>query len=158
MAFVYLGIGTNLGEKEQNLQSAILKINTEIGDVRQVSSFYSSVPWGFVSANDFLNAVLLVDTLLTPDELLCELKLIEKKMGRTSKTTRKYTDRIIDIDILLYENRIVAAPGLNIPHAQMAQRDFVLIPLAEIAPDLVHPTLKKTILDLRNEFIHETHS
>lgn len=153
MALVYLGLGTNLGEKERNLNEAMLHINTETGQVIRQSSFYHSLPWGYASVNHFLNAVILINTHFTPEELLAELKTIERKMGRKAKTDDKYTDRIIDIDILLYENRIITAPGLVIPHPHIPLRDFVLIPFAEIAPEIIHPALGKTILELKEELI-----
>lgn len=152
MALVFLGIGTNLGDKEDNLNRAILLIQTRIGEVQNVSSFYRSSPWGFSSENSFLNGVLLIDTSFSPSELLEKLKKIEVKMGRIAKTDDKYTDRVIDIDILFYENRRVSERHLTIPHPHIAQRGFVLIPLAEIAPDLIHPVLQKSILQLKDEW------
>jgi len=136
MSKVYLSLGSNLGNKEQNLMQAIAAIGYEIGVVRRVSEFYSSKPAGFISENDFLNAALLVITDLEPLQLLKKLQQIEIAMGRTQKTTNEYTDRIIDLDILLYENKNIDIPELKIPHPCMMERDFVLIPLREIAPEL----------------------
>jgi len=151
MALVYLGLGTNIGDKERNLFDAIVVISMEIGEVLSQSSFHVSKPWGFDSENEFLNAVVLVESLLLPFDLLAKTQEIEKKLGRLTKTTTDYTDRLIDIDILLYDNLIVDQPTLKIPHPLLAERDFVLIPLAEIAPALVHPLLRKNIIELLND-------
>lgn len=149
MALVYLGLGTNLGNKEHNLQVVITALSTEIGEVLRQSTFYSSKPWGFDSENDFLNAVVLIQTKLTPTELLSKTQEVENKMGRATKTTLQFADRLIDIDILLYDNIIVNEPELKIPHQLLHLRDFVLIPLSEIAPDIIHPLFQKTIRELR---------
>ena len=148
MALVYLGIGTNLGNKEQNLQVAITALSIEVGEVLLQSSFYASEPWDFDSENDFLNAVVLVQTILTPTDLLAKTQKLERKIGRTTKTTLEFADRVIDIDILLYDNIIIDEPELKIPHQLLHLRDFVLIPLSEIAPNLVHPIINKTIVEL----------
>ncbi len=148
MSLVYLGLGTNLGDKPKNLNDAIVQLSLEVGSVIGQSEFYASEPWGFTSENSFLNAVVLMETSFPPFELLDKIKETEKRMGRKSKTETVYTDRIIDIDILLYDNLIIDQPTLKIPHPHMAERDFVLIPLAEIAPDLIHPVIGKSIRDL----------
>jgi len=139
MSLVYLGLGTNLGDKPSNLNDAVNVLSLEVGNVLRVSSFYASAPWGFKSENDFLNAVVLVETNLSPFNLLAKTQEIERNMGRSAKTVSGYEDRIIDIDILLYDKLIVDKPALKIPHHLMAKRDFVLIPLLEIAPELVDP-------------------
>ncbi|MGC3977108.1 MAG: 2-amino-4-hydroxy-6-hydroxymethyldihydropteridine diphosphokinase [Paludibacteraceae bacterium] len=154
MALVYLGMGTNLGAKEENLNRAKELILLKIGDVLNISSNYSSKAWGFESENDFLNNVLLIHTLLSPENLLEKLKEIEVKMGRKFNTHHTYTDRIIDIDILFYESRIVRGKNLIIPHPYIAERDFVLYPLAEIAPEMIHPVTNKTILQMKNELLN----
>ena len=148
MALVYLGIGTNLGDKECNLNDAISLLSLQVGGVLCVSSFYRSKAWGFNSENEFLNAVVLVETAFSPFDLLLETQQVEKQLGRTAKTTTSYVDRLIDIDILLYDNCIIDQPTLKIPHPLIAERDFVLVPLAEIAPDLVHPVLGVKIREL----------
>lgn len=143
MAFVYLGLGTNIGNKHKNLNDAIIALSLETGDVLAVSSFYAMKAWGFESENEFLNAVILVQTQCNPFELLEITQNIETKLGREKKTKSDYADRIIDIDILMYDNLIINDPKLKIPHPLITKRDFVLIPLTEIAPELVHPLLEK---------------
>ena len=151
MSLVYLGLGTNLGDKPANLQAAVRALSLEVGDVIEVSSFYASKPWGFVSDNEFLNAVVLVQTDLSPFGLLAKVQQIERDMGRNPKSGMDYVDRLIDVDILLFDNLTLDQPALTIPHPLLAKRDFVLIPLAELAPGLVHPVLGKTIRDLVTE-------
>jgi 2-amino-4-hydroxy-6-hydroxymethyldihydropteridine diphosphokinase len=149
MALVYLGLGSNLGDKRKNLDDAIGLINIKIGNVLICSDFHASKPWGFDSKNHFLNAVILVCTQFSPLEALEASRQIEKQMGRKEKTASNYTDRIIDIDILLYDMQIIKNERLNIPHPFMHLRDFVLIPMAEIAPDLIHPVLNKSIAEIK---------
>lgn len=154
MAKVYVGLGTNLGDKEQNLRDAVQKIEEQIGKVVSLSAFYVTAPWGFVSENSFLNAAACVETDLPPLDVLRETQLIERELGRTKKSINgMYSDRLIDIDLLLYEDLVlsVTSPSgaeLNLPHPLMTERDFVMKPLAEIAPDLVHPVLGKTMREL----------
>jgi 2-amino-4-hydroxy-6-hydroxymethyldihydropteridine diphosphokinase len=138
---VYLSLGTNLGDKEHNLLSAITEIERRIGPVRAQSAFLSTKPWGFESENTFLNAAVCVETELSPNALLRVTQQIERDMGRTEKSTINgqqstvtYHDRIIDIDILLYDDLHINTPKLTIPHPHMYERDFVLIPLREILP------------------------
>lgn len=148
MALVYMGLGTNLGDKVANLNEALDLLSGRTGKVLRVSSFHSSAPWGFASANNFLNAVALIETALSPTELLKEIKAIERHSGRTVNSSGRYADRVIDLDILLYDKLVIDLPELKIPHPFLAERDFVLIPLAEIAPDVVHPVLLRKIKDL----------
>ena len=131
---VYLGLGTNLGNKEQNLLKAIELISEKVGTVVRQSSFIETEPWGFESDNKFLNAVILCETTKTPREVLRITQQIERDMGRTQKSKPKavYKDRPIDIDILLYDDLKVDEPHLKIPHPLMYERDFVMIPLREI--------------------------
>ena len=152
-ATVFLGLGTNLGNRKQNMETAIENIEKQIGTIISQSAFYSSEPFGFESDNLFLNSVVQVSTKFTPYELLTKTQLIENEMGRTTKTDAKgYSDRLIDIDILLYNKEVVDnAPTLVVPHPEMQKRDFVLKPLAEIAPNFVHPVLNRTISELVNE-------
>jgi 2-amino-4-hydroxy-6-hydroxymethyldihydropteridine diphosphokinase len=147
---VYLGLGTNLGDRKRNLREAIEKIGEHIGKVLNSSSVYETAPWGFDAENDFLNMVTEVETGLSPSELLKKIFEIELKLGR-ERTQDRYSSRVIDIDILLYDDLIVDQKGLKIPHRLMHERRFVLAPLWEIAPDLIHPMLKKRISVLLDE-------
>lgn len=149
MNITYLGLGTNLGNKKENLERAIKQINEQIGRIISRSSFYDTTPWGFQSENRFLNAVVKVETNLTPEKLLDITQTLEEQAGRTGKTdTQGYSDRLIDIDILFFNNIILKNELLEIPHPQIQKRDFVLLPLVEIAPDLRHPVLHCTMRDL----------
>lgn len=132
---VYLGLGSNLGDKEQNLTRAIELIGRRVGRVVRQSTFITTEPWGFESDNPFLNAVILCETNKTPREVLHTTQRIERDMGRKHKTTVGYADRPIDIDILLYDQLEVNEPDLVIPHPLIEQRDFVMIPLREIMTD-----------------------
>lgn len=146
---VYLGLGANLGDKEANLHIAVEKIEKRIGKVTSLSAFYVTSPWGFASENSFLNAACCVETTLSPMEVLEKTQAIERELGRLTKSVSgTYSDRPIDIDLLLYGNVILHSPTLLLPHPLMAERRFVLEPLAEIAPDVVHPVLRKTIQHL----------
>jgi 2-amino-4-hydroxy-6-hydroxymethyldihydropteridine diphosphokinase len=148
MARVYLSLGNNLGEKEHNLIWMIQALSLNVGSVIRQSKFYKSDPWGFESENEFLNAVVLLETNLNPFDLLVKTQEIERTLGRTAKSVNGYSDRLIDIDILFYDNLIIDQPALKIPHPLIAERDFVLLPLVEIAPDFVHPVLGRKIIDL----------
>lgn len=146
MAIVYLGLGTNLGDKAANLHAAVHLISGKIGKVISLSSFYATAPWGFESENSFLNAAICVETSLSPLEVLHRTQEIERTLGRTHKSTGGiYHDRIIDIDLLLYNKEIIQTPELTIPHPLMLQRGFVMNPLVEIAPDVVHPVFGKKL-------------
>ena len=146
---VYLGLGTNLGDKEQNLRMSIKKIEERIGNVVSLSAFYATAPWGFSSENSFLNAAVCVETTLLPLQVLEETQRIERDLGRTEKSVNGlYADRLIDIDLLLYDDRVMDAEGLILPHPLMTERRFVMEPLSEIAPDVVHPVLHKTMKEL----------
>ncbi|MFV0472169.1 MAG: 2-amino-4-hydroxy-6-hydroxymethyldihydropteridine diphosphokinase [Paludibacteraceae bacterium] len=154
MSLVFLGLGTNLGNRPDNLNQAVWMITVEVGEVYSCSSFYESKPWGFQSEYNFLNAVVLVNTPYSPEKLLEILKKIESHIGREPHAKgASYKDRIIDIDILIYENRIINRPNLTIPHPHIAKREFVLVPLAEIAPDLIIPMQDKTAKQLKEELL-----
>ncbi|MBR4793594.1 MAG: 2-amino-4-hydroxy-6-hydroxymethyldihydropteridine diphosphokinase [Bacteroidaceae bacterium] len=139
MATLYLSLGTNLGDRRSNLETAISLIGRRIGTVQAQSSVFETQPWGFESKNLFLNMAIKVQTGLEPLEVLHTAQAIEKEMGRTAKTGPEgYKDRIIDIDILLYDDLVIDSPELTIPHPHMYQRPFVMEPLAQIAPELTN--------------------
>ena len=149
MMYVYFGLGTNLGDKEHNLRLAVRKIEERVGKVVSLSAFYATAPWGFSSEHTLLNAAACVETLLPPLSVLHLTQEIEREIGRTHKSVGGvYSDRVIDIDLLLYGDRVLDTPELKLPHPLMHERRFVMEPLAEIAPDLVHPILKKKMREL----------
>lgn len=134
---VYLGLGTNLGDKEANLKAAVEEIRKRVGEVTSLSAFHASEPWGFTSENTFLNAVCCVSTDFSPVEVLRLTQDIERSLGRLKKSVNgHYSDRLIDIDILLYDDLRITTPELTVPHPLMWERDFVIVPLREIAPDI----------------------
>lgn len=129
----YLSLGSNLGNREENLRNAISMIEERAGHVLATSSFMQTLPWGFVSDNVFLNACVKIDTTLSPQQLLAETQKIEQALGRSKKSVDgQYSDRTIDIDILLYGDLTVDDDNLKIPHPHMYERDFVMMPLREI--------------------------
>ena len=133
---VYLGLGTNLGDKEGNIREAIRRIGELIGEVDRQSTFLVSEPWGFESENTFVNAAIRCSTELEPMEVLVRTQEIERAMGRTQKSVDgQYYDRIIDIDILMYDNLHIDTKTLKLPHPLMNERDFVMIPLEEVLID-----------------------
>ena len=138
MAAVYLGLGSNLGDRESSIRKAldILALNREIRVVR-VSSMYETEPIGLTEQPDFINAAALIETSLSPTELLRVILDVEEQMGRVRNL--RWGPRVIDIDILLYDNVAVDSPPLTIPHPRMLERAFVMAPLAEIAPDVILP-------------------
>ena len=129
---VYLSLGSNLGRREENLTKAIQLIAERVGAVIRQSSFIETAPWGFYSEHQFMNAAILCETDKTPREVLQLTQQIEKEMGRKNKTSHFYSDRCIDIDILLYDDLTIDEPDLKIPHPLMQERDFVMIPLKQI--------------------------
>ena len=152
MARVCLSLGSNLGPRETYLRKALQALDKELGSLVKWSSFYETLPWGFSSDSLFLNAAACYDTLLSPEEVLAVTQQIEKSLGRKEKSRQgQYADRCIDIDILLYDDRVMQTPDMILPHPHMAERMFVLEPLAEIMPHLLHPLLRKTILQLKEE-------
>jgi len=149
MPTVYIGIGSNLGDREDNCERAIkLLIDNEI-TVTKRSSMAETEPWGVKEQPDFINMAVEIKTGLTPEELLSLLKNIEVDVGRLP--TSHWGPRIIDLDILFYDDVVMDTPELQIPHPGISEREFVLKPLAEIAPDKMHPVLKKSIKELLSE-------
>ena len=146
---VYLSLGSNLGDRVTTLDSAIIALQKKIGALVKCSSYLSTEPWGFRSDNAFLNAAVIFDTHLAPLPLLHATQSVERDLGRTTKSHNgNYADRIIDIDILFYDNLVFTSPELTIPHPLIPMREFVLRPLAEIAPRKRHPVLQKTVTQL----------
>ena len=145
MIRVFLGIGTNLGDRERNLQAALAILSQKMVILKE-SSIYQTAPWGYLDQPAFLNQVIEAQTDLSPLNLLGFLKDTEKALGRQANF--RYGPRLIDLDILFYGSRVIQTPRLQIPHPRIAQRAFVLVPLAEIAPDFVHPQNKQTITQL----------
>lgn len=142
---VFIALGSNLGDREKNLGAAILLLSSFIS-VQKISPIYETEPWGFKDQPSFLNQVLEGLTRFKPITLLKRLKSIEKKLGR--KPGIRYGPRLIDLDILFYDDLILDEPGLAIPHPRLHERSFVLVPLENIAPCLVHPVLNQTIHEL----------
>jgi 2-amino-4-hydroxy-6-hydroxymethyldihydropteridine diphosphokinase len=130
---VSLSLGSNLGDKERNLQNAIQQINKLIGEVFAVSSYVESKPWGFVSQNDFLNACCLVKTKMSVDDFISVTQQIEREMGRKVRDRNDFQDRIIDIDVIFFGEKIINNNKLTIPHKNFRKRDFVLYPLSQIS-------------------------
>ena len=140
----YLSLGSNQGRKLKNLQKAIYEIAESIGAIHKISSVYKTDSWGF-KGDDFYNICIAVSTYLPPEELLKNILNIETKLGRKREQNNKYTNRKIDIDILLFDDEIVFSKNIIIPHPRMLDRKFVLVPLAEIAGNTLHPIEKKTL-------------
>lgn len=139
---LYLALGTNLGDREANLQAARDALAARVRLIRE-SSIYETPPWGYIDQPEFLNQVVEVDSVLKPLPLLHFLKEIEAEMGR--EATFRNGPRLIDLDILFYGQAIIDGQVLKVPHPRLQERAFVLVPLDQIAPDFVHPVLKKTV-------------
>ena len=149
MAIVHIGIGSNLGNREENCEKAIgLLIESGI-IVTRMSSLIETEPWGVTNQQKFINAAVEAHTDLGPEELLSTLKKIEREMGR--QLSLKWGPRLVDLDILFYDDLVMKTDDLEIPHPYIKEREFVLRPLAEIAPEKVHPVLKKTVRQLQEE-------
>lgn len=151
MSKVYFSIGSNKGNRSGLINEAIDNIDIIIGKVMLKSSIYETKSWGF-NSNNFYNICILVESELTPDLILNKILTIEKDMGRFKKTDQ-YSDRYIDIDILFFDNMIINSKSLEIPHPRIQLRKFVLTPMLELTPDLIHPILKKSIRQLEIECV-----
>ena len=147
MKKVFLGLGSDLGDREDNLRQVVKVLGKSAGKITAVSPVYETEPVGFRGKGDFLNMVICIETFLSPPALLEKLMLTESQLGRIRSETRNIS-RIIDIDILLYGNEVINESSLIVPHPRMHERRFVLVPLNDIAPDLVHPVTGKTISEL----------
>jgi len=140
----YLSLGSNQGEKLENLQKAIHLIASEVGAIQKIAAVYKTPSWGF-EGDEFLNTCIKVSTYQAPEKLLQTLLAIEKKLGRTRKGQNEYQNRPIDIDVLLFDDEIIISKTLTVPHPKMLLRKFVLVPLNEIASTFIHPITKKKI-------------
>lgn len=148
---VFLQLGSSLGDREKYLQNARSAIADRVGQIEHISKIYATVPWGHIAKNEFLNQVLVVQTKLDPFEILEIIQDVEVKNDRNRLLEERWADRTLDIDILFIENLIVQTQKLIIPHPKIAERLFVLLPLQEIAPDFIHPILKKSMYDLYHD-------
>jgi 2-amino-4-hydroxy-6-hydroxymethyldihydropteridine diphosphokinase len=142
---VYLALGTNLGDRPANLKQAIASLTPQL-EVKTKSQVYETPPWGFVDQPKFLNQVIKANTYLDPEPLLKHLKRLEVALGR--KESFPNGPRLIDMDILFYDDLVVDKPSIVIPHPRLHERGFVLLPLLEIAPNLVHPVNKKSVREM----------
>jgi len=149
MQLTYLSLGSNIGDKEKNIQSALNDIDKIIGDIISISKLYENSSVGF-SGDLFYNCCIGVKTILNPNDLLKNLLIIEEKGGRIRKNPKSYSSRTIDIDILFYENQTIISKNLNIPHPKLHEREFVIKPLLDIAKGKIHPSLKKSILEIND--------
>ena len=152
METCYVLFGSNLGDKEKVFSEACQCINSRCGTLVAVSSPYESEPWGFDADEWFLNRLIVVDTELDPESLLCELLRIETELGRIRHPESDgYISRTADLDILYYGDRVVCSPTLTLPHPRLHLRRFALLPLCEMAPEFVHPVFGVTQLELLNQ-------
>jgi 2-amino-4-hydroxy-6-hydroxymethyldihydropteridine diphosphokinase len=145
-AKVFLLLGSNMGDKKQQLEKAISLIRKECGPIKRSSSIYETEPWKVEGQDVYYNMAVEIETTLTPDTLLKQIKHIEKEMGRQSR--EKWAPREIDIDILFFGRKVIKQKELQIPHPHMHERNFAILPMMEIAPDFKHPTLDHSMEDL----------
>lgn len=149
---VFLSLGANIGDRVSSLNNAIELLETRCGNIVQKSHIYESEAWGFKSKNLFLNMCIEINSKLSISAFAAEIQIIEKILGRIKKHENNiYSDRLIDIDIIFFDSEIINSPNLTIPHPRMHKRRFVLVPLAEIAAEKIHPVFKKTTSELLRE-------
>ena len=147
---VYVGVGTNLGDKLNNIQLAYKLIQSEIGEIVRKSHVYKTPPWGFESDEYFYNSVIEIKTFFDPEKLLNKLQSIERVLGKKQKFKIGYSSRLIDLDIIDFNNQIIDSKRLTIPHSHVSKRNFVLYPLKDVCPNWIHPITKRTIQELLN--------
>jgi len=147
---VIIGLGSNMGDRFASLSRALVFLREEAGTILAASSVWETEPWGFEADEQFLNMVVALRTKMQPGQLMQLFRSIEGRMGRKRNQGGRYESRIIDIDILLWENRVISIPGLEVPHPKLADRRFVLEPLCEVAPDAVHPVTGLTAREMRS--------
>ncbi len=148
---IFLLLGSNIHPRTIYLKRAIELIGNSLGEIISVSSLYESEPWGFEAAIAFLNRVVCVETSFDSLEILKRTQEIERLLGRTAKTNGVYVSRTLDIDLLFFDDKIINLPELTVPHAQIVNRRFTLMPLAEVGPAKIHPVLKKTCRQLLDD-------
>ncbi len=144
-------IGGNEGDRIENINNAIIKLQNQLGNIIKISDNYESEPWGFEHSCNFINAVLVVETKLNANQILTIGKKIEKELGRKPKVSEHYEGRTMDIDILFFNNEIINTNELTVPHPYLHKRRFTLLPLVEIMPEYVHPLLNKNMKQLLND-------
>ncbi len=147
---LYILLGGNLGDKRKFFSEVRNKLNEQLGEINAQSPIYETEPWGFESSEIFWNQALEISTQLSPEEVLVQTQQIEFELGRIRKSDQ-YDSRIIDIDILFFDEQIINLENLIIPHPRLQERKFALVPLCEIAPDLIHPVFQKSIRQLLAE-------
>ena len=145
---VIIGLGSNMGDRFVYLSRALALLREEAGVINAASSVWETEPWGFEADEHFLNMVVVLQTNMQPGQLMQLFRSLEGRMGRKHNQGGRYKSRIIDIDILLWENRVISMPGLEVPHPRLADRRFVLEPLNEVAPKAVHPVTGLTVREM----------